>query len=202
MWLEEVARLLAASPVRRLADRDVVRRAAVLVPLYVTHSELWVLLTRRVGSHAQHAGAIAFPGGARKKTDRDEIETALREAEAELRIDSSVVVVLGQLDDVPSADGFAVSPVVGAIPYPLSVEPAKELTGALVTVPFTYLARPEAVEEREVEFAGEVVASPVYHYRSHCISGTTALIVADLLTRMSHRGPSRAGGDADDGGRT
>jgi 8-oxo-dGTP pyrophosphatase MutT (NUDIX family) len=185
MWLEEVARLLAASPVRRLPDRDAVRRAAVLVPLYVAHGALWVLLTRRVGSHAQRGGAIAFPGGARRETDRDEVETALREAQAEIRIDPSVVVVLGRLDEVPGADGFVVSPVVGAIPYPLPVDPAKEGTGDVVTVPFTYLARPEAVEEREVEFAGEAVASPVYHYRSHCISGTTALVVADLVSRLT-----------------
>ena len=185
MWLEEVERLLHASPAIRTPESRGLREGAVLVPLYVAAGELWVLLTRRAGAVADPAGAFAFPGGAREPADEDEVAAALREAHEELGLDPSGVVVLGRLDDVCTPTGYAISPVVGAIPYPLAATPVSAEVEALAPVPFSYLANPEAVEEQEIEVAGETVVSPVYHYRAHRISGATARILADLVGRLT-----------------
>jgi hypothetical protein len=56
MWLEEVQRLLAAAPMRRQPAGNKLVPSAVLVPLYVTAGELWVLLTRRTDTLREHAG--------------------------------------------------------------------------------------------------------------------------------------------------
>ncbi len=185
MWLEEVERLLGESPVRRLPEGHGLAPAAVLVPLYVAAGELWVLLTRRAGSPAEHPGQLAFPGGARTPEDYDEVAAALREAAEEIGLDPSAAVVLGHLDDVDTANGFAISPVVAAIPFPNVLHPASAEVEALAPVPFTYLANPEAVEEQETEAAGRRVVEPVLHYRSHRIWGPTARVVADLVARLS-----------------
>ena len=185
MWLEEVERLLRAVPARRKSESDGLVAAAVLVPLYVAAGQLWVLLTRRTDSLPQHGGQLAFPGGVREEGDENEGATALREAHEELGLDPSHVVVLGQLNDVWTPSGFLISPVVGAIPYPLRVRPASEEVEAIVQVPFGYLAKPEVVEEEGLEVAGERVASPIYHYRSHRIWGATARILADLICRLT-----------------
>ena len=185
MWLEEVQRLLAAVPVRRKTESNGLVVAAVMVPLYVAAGQLWVLLTQRTDSLPQHGGQVAFPGGVREEGDENEVATALREAHEELAIDPSHVVVLGQLNDVWTPSGFLISPVVGAIPYPLMVRPASEEVEAVVQVPFSYLAKPEVVEEEELEIAGERLASPIYHYGSHRIWGATARILADLIGRLT-----------------
>ncbi len=185
MWLEEVERLLGAAPVRRKAQSDGFVVAAVLVPLYVAAGQLWLLLTRRTDSLTQHGGQVAFPGGVREEGDENEVATALREANEELGLSPSRVVVLGQLDDVWTPSGFLISPVVGAVPYPLTVRPASGEVEAIVQVPFSYLANPEVVEEQELEIAGERVISPIYHYRSHRIWGATARILADLTVRLT-----------------
>jgi hypothetical protein len=75
--------------------------------------------------------------------------------------------------------------VVGAIPFPLTVQPASEEVAAVVQIPFAYLANPEVVEEQELEIAGERVVSPVYHYRNHRIWGATARVLADLIGRLT-----------------
>jgi 8-oxo-dGTP pyrophosphatase MutT (NUDIX family) len=185
MWLEEVERLLGAVPVLRRPPPEGFVPSAVLVPLHVAAGQLWVLLTRRADSLPQHGGQVAFPGGVREEGDENEVVTALREAHEELGIDPSHVVVLGQLNDVWTPSGFLVSPVVGAIPDPLTVRPASEEVEAVVQVPFSYLANPEVVEEQELEIAGERVISPIYHYRSHHIWGATARILADLIGRLT-----------------
>jgi len=81
--------------------------------------------------------------------------------------------------------GFLISPVVGAIPHPLSVHPASDEVEAVVQVPFSYLANPELVEEQEAVTAGEKLVSPVFHYRDHRIWGATARILADLIGRLT-----------------
>ncbi len=185
MWLEEVERLLGASPVTRLPLDPALPGAAALVPLYVAAGELWVLLIRRAPSPAPHAETLAFPGGVRRADDRDEVAAALREAREEIGLDPSLVVVLGHLDDVHTPAGHPVSPVVGAVPHPLALNPHAAGVEAVIPVPFTYLANPEAVEEQEVEVGGRTLASPVYHYRAHRIWGVTASIVADLVARLT-----------------
>lgn len=184
-WLEEVERLLQTTPVRRLLPAPGVTRASVLVPLYVAQSELWVLLTRRADSLPHHAGQIAFPGGAVEEGDEDEVATALREADEEIGIPAEKVLVLGQLDDLATPTGFLISPVVGAIPFPFEIKPAAHEVEAVLTVPFSFLANPEMVEQQVFEVDGGRVVAPVYHYRGQRVWGATAKIIGNLVERLT-----------------
>jgi len=184
-WLEEVEKLLQGAPVQRVGATDGLTHSAVLVPLYIAHSELWVLLTRRSDSLPHHAGQIAFPGGAAEAGDADEVATALRETEEEIGIPASQVLVLGQLDDLATPTGFIISPVVGAIPYPFEVQLAAGEVEAVLPVPFSFLANPEMIEHQVFEHRGKQVVSPVYHYRGRRVWGATAKIIADLVQRLT-----------------
>ena len=184
-WLEEVEKLLQGAPVQRVGATDGLTHSAVLVPLYIAHSELWVLLTRRSDSLPHHAGQIAFPGGAAEAGAADEVATALRETEEEIGIPASQVLVLGQLDDLATPTGFIISPVVGAIPYPFEVQLAAGEVEAVLPVPFSFLANPEMIEHQVFEHRGKQVVSPVYHYRGRRVWGATAKIIADLVQRLT-----------------
>lgn len=192
-WLHEVERALADAPVRRVVQSAGLQRAAVLVPLFVRGGSLWVLLTRRSESLRHHPGAIAFPGGGAQDGDEDEVATALREAEEELGIEAGRAIVLGQLSDAVTATGFVISPVVAAIPEPVGLAPTTAEVVELLPVPVAALASPTLVEEQEAIVGGEAVLSPVLHYGPHCVSGATAVIVLDLLARLSASGRAAAG---------
>jgi len=185
MWFEEVERLLSARPVRRRGAAAELVRAAVLVPLYVRAGELWLLLTRRSAALPNHAGQIAFPGGAWEEGDEDEVATALRESHEELGIVAATVMVLGQLDDVVTPSGFVISPIVGALPFPLQVTPSGEEIESLVPIPFRTLADPQLVEYQELVVDGSVIVSPVFHYHDYRVWGATARMVADLVSRLT-----------------
>lgn len=73
-----------------------------------------VLLTHRSPTLRSHSGQIAFPGGRIDRTDRNPVDTALREAWEETGLDRSTVTPVAELDPVHIiASGFDVHPVVG-----------------------------------------------------------------------------------------
>ena len=192
-WLEDVEKVLARTPIGRFSPDAPGVRAAVLVPLFVDGGSLWVLLTRRSRAVAHHPGQIVFPGGARDVGDDDEVATALREAREELGIEPGHVMILGHLSDVATSSGYLVSPVVGAIPWPLSLKLTDSEVEEIIRLPLVALSSPDLVEEREIMVAGRPVASPIFHYGKTRIWGATARIVVDLLERLSLASP---GGEA------
>lgn len=184
LWFQEVERRLQARPRRRIRDPKA-SPSAVLVPLYVAQGQLWVLLTRRADHLPHHPGQYAFPGGAREPQDKDEASTALRETREELGIPEESVMILGLLDDFLTVTGFVISPVVGVIPYPFSLQPDPREVAAVVPLPFSVAANPLLVEEQEFIWHGKTYRWPVIHYGARRIWGATARILLDLVQRLS-----------------
>ncbi|XP_039554347.1 peroxisomal coenzyme A diphosphatase NUDT7 [Passer montanus] len=90
---------------RRLREFDVgdrfcrlpLPRAAVLLPLTVRAGRLHLLLTVRSLQLRRSPGEVCFPGGKREATDKDDIDTALREAKEEVGLQPEKVEVICRL---------------------------------------------------------------------------------------------------------
>jgi 8-oxo-dGTP pyrophosphatase MutT (NUDIX family) len=183
-WLDEISARLAARPAQGLPLDEGMTPSAVLVPLFVAEGELWLLVIRRSPELPHHAGQYAFPGGVREGDDEDDVATALRESREEIGIAAASVIVLGRLNDVRTPTGYRITPVVGAIPYPLKFEPQPAEVEAILPVPLAQLANDAASDPQEAIAKDSMISSPVYHYRGHLVSGATARIIADLLSRL------------------
>jgi 8-oxo-dGTP pyrophosphatase MutT (NUDIX family) len=96
--------------------------AAVLVPLVDRPEGLSVLLTQRASQLARHAAQIAFPGGRLAPDEPDIASAALREAQEEIGLDPGRVRVFGYLPDHVVISGFRVTPVLGIVAPPFSLE--------------------------------------------------------------------------------
>lgn len=160
------------------------REAAVLVPLYVREKELWTLFTKRTDQVEHHKGQISFPGGGREENDEDLWRTAIRETEEEIGVPAGKVLKLGVLPRLVTVTDFAVTPYVGAIPYPMTFTPHQEEVERIIEVPLAYLLDPRVVEERQVKWKGQPVATLVYHYHGVAIWGATARILRNLLEAL------------------
>jgi 8-oxo-dGTP pyrophosphatase MutT (NUDIX family) len=160
--------------------------AAVLVPLVMRPEALTVLLTQRTAHLAAHAGQISFPGGSVEPSDRDSIDTALRETQEEVGLPRDYVEVIGRLDTYITSTGFEVTPVVGLVraPYPAKPDPFE--VAEIFEVPLDFIIDPLHHERHSREFKGRMRSFYVVPYQNRYIWGATAgmlVNLAEVLTR-------------------
>lgn len=185
-WMDELESRL----VRRIAPAasgedpasPAMRRAGVLIPLFVRDGQLWILFTRRTDTVEHHRGQISFPGGAHEDGDEDLLATALRETQEEIGVAPDDVRVLGALSPLPTITNFYVEPYVAAIPQPYVFAPAEAEIAEIIEVPVAVLLDPAVREEKTL--AGRPEAILFYHYGDHVIWGATARMLSELLEAL------------------
>ena len=91
------------------------RRAAVLIPLFICNGAIHVWLTKRSNSVGTDKGHVSFPGGMKDAVDKDEVDTCLREADEEIGIKANQVEVIAQLYPRLNGRKTLITPVVGIV---------------------------------------------------------------------------------------
>ncbi|XP_054245791.1 peroxisomal coenzyme A diphosphatase NUDT7 [Indicator indicator] len=118
------------------------RKASVLLPLMVRAGKLHLLLTVRSMQLRRSPGEVCFPGGKSDIADKDEIDTALREAQEEVGLEPEKVEVICRL--VPGIDkmNHLVTPVVGFIEDTFQAAPNPNEVSDVFVVPLEYFIKP------------------------------------------------------------
>jgi len=167
---------------RRVLARSDLRPSAVLVPIYEMDAGAVIVLTKRSSALLYHKGQVSFPGGAFDKSDGDLKATALREAWEEIGISPDDVEVMGSLDDQATlSSGFAITPFVGAIPYPYRFTLSDYEVEALIEAPVSALLAPGSYCPQTADSEGVLHPWGYYAYGGHSITGITARILKQLL---------------------
>lgn len=113
--------------------------AAVLIPLVVYPENVQVLLTRRTDHLHDHPGQISFPGGRVELGDAHVEATALRETQEEIGLLPAQIELLGRLPNYHTATGYCVTPVIGLVAPPLTVQRDAFEVAEVFEVPFDFL---------------------------------------------------------------
>lgn len=121
--------------VPRLEDAS----AGVLVPVIERPGGAVLVYTERAEHLSVHAGEMSFPGGGRHETDDSLRDTALREADEEIGLDSGDADVVGCLPDIWGPTGDIVRPYVARVPD-ISYEPNPDEVTEIVRLPVASLA--------------------------------------------------------------
>jgi 8-oxo-dGTP pyrophosphatase MutT (NUDIX family) len=115
-------------------------RAAVLVPLFLDKGIWKVLYIRRSNVGELHRGEVAFPGGGVESGDADIFQTALRETHEELGIDPTEIQILGKFHRIPTVTKYAVTPIVGLLKWPVTIEQNYIEVARVFSIPLNWLA--------------------------------------------------------------
>jgi 8-oxo-dGTP pyrophosphatase MutT (NUDIX family) len=169
---------------RALRENPNPKPSAVLILLFPQAGILHTVLIVRLMNQRNHAGQVAFPGGKQEESDRDLVETALREAEEEIGIKRSSVNILGQLTQlyIP-VSGFMVHPIVGYSQEPPVFNLQSEEVQEIIQVPVKELLTPSIVSTKKILLQNQqFIETPVYTINQHVIWGATAMIMSELVT--------------------
>jgi 8-oxo-dGTP pyrophosphatase MutT (NUDIX family) len=140
----------------RLPGRDgEATLAAVLVPLVNRPEGLTLLLTQRSAELPDHAGQISFPGGRVEPTDRTLACAALRETEEEVGLGADRIDILGELATYETVTGYRVTPVVGWVEPPFTLNPDPVEVAEAFEVPLMFVLNP-ANQQRHFRMLGEL----------------------------------------------
>ena len=163
------------------------RAAAVLVPI-VGIPEPTLILTLRTDTVRSHKGQISFPGGSIDPGDPSAEAAALREAHEEIGLDPASVRILGELDTTPTfVSGFVITPVVGWIDRPPSLEPNPAEVAEVLEVPISALTESARVEPG-FSLAGRTYPTEAWLWKDHAVWGITARLLGLLLEALAAAG--------------
>jgi 8-oxo-dGTP pyrophosphatase MutT (NUDIX family) len=171
---------LSQRPPHRRAMPDFVQ-AAVLLTLWRQQDLPQLLFIQRSREVRHHAGEISFPGGAVETTDRDLLQTAMRETHEEVGIPPKHLFLLGPLDQTFSFSRYAVFPFLGALPTAPELKlNSKEVAEAIV-LPLGRLLNPDRAWTTARTLDGQEVTVYYYEVEGRVIWGATARILKNLL---------------------
>jgi 8-oxo-dGTP pyrophosphatase MutT (NUDIX family) len=155
------------------------RKAAVLVPLLLGPNGLELLFTVRSQTLTNHAGQIAFPGGA-LEAGEGVGEAARRETLEEIGLEVPETALLGRLNDLFSPARYLATPVVAALEWPKSLRLNPVEVEEAFTAPLSELwkLRPRSEVREHLGMRRRIY---FYTWRERLIWGFTGNILRNLL---------------------
>lgn len=159
--------------------------ASVLIPYYPAPQGLSLVFMKRPDYQGVHGDQISFPGGRKDKTDKDDLETALRETEEEIGVRQDQIEVWGALSTQKTlASSYFITPFIGRIPYPYDFRPDPREVERLIVIPFSRLLEPETYSYGYYNWKGMEFESDLYQYGRDIIWGLTARILNNLISLL------------------
>ena len=159
--------------------------AAVLFPIVLRDSGNTVLLTQRTAHLRDHAGQISFPGGRVEVEDLSPIHTALRETEEEIGLSRERIQILGFLPEYRTGTGFRITPVVGLVHPPFTLQPDPFEVAEIFEVPLSFLLDPANHRRHSIHYQGALRHFFAMPYGDYFIWGATAGMIRSLTERLA-----------------
>jgi len=160
------------------------RKSAVMMIFMEKGGSPHVLLSLRTDRVSTHKGQVSFPGGSWDETDKDYLETALRETYEEIGIDPSEIEVLGEYDEYISIMGFHVFVFIGALNRKVEYTPCTDEIEEILEVPFSLFYNEQYDKCEKVTYDGRDYDVYYYNYGSSTIWGMTARILTDFSRKV------------------
>ncbi|KAK4740629.1 hypothetical protein SAY87_024217 [Trapa incisa] len=185
------------TPISKDINRFRPKRAAVLICLFEGDAgDLRVILTKRSSTLSTHPGEVALPGGKWEPQDKNDAETATREAKEEIGLDPSLVNIATVMEPFLSKHLLRVVPVIGILtdkeafnptPNPSEVE-------TVFHAPLEMFLKDENQKSEEREWMGDKYLVHFFDYdmddKKYMIRGLTATILIKAAMLVFQRSPA------------
>lgn len=186
-----IRRSLLESPGCRLLDDNGVQLPSASICIILKNdkasSEPVVLMVKRRAIQSDPwSGDMAFPGGRRRKDDRDSYETVAREVSEETGIDLRNCTMLGTLDDVkPNSIQMRVTPFVAIATENTDVNLDGYEIVEYVWLPVQFFLNGSNLSTHTIErFGKKIEVTSLKYLEKYVIWGMSLRILNDLASRL------------------
>ena len=161
--------------------------AAILVLFVQINGEWNILFTRRTNGVRTHQGEVSFPGGAYENEDISLLQTALREADEEIGIDSGDVEILGGLEPIQTITQYFVYPYIGILKWPVDFTVNDDEVERVFMIPVDWLMDETNYYEKSHTLNGNVFRQVIHYkdYDGEHLWGFTARVTQQILKLIS-----------------
>ncbi|KAK9936531.1 hypothetical protein M0R45_013367 [Rubus argutus] len=184
------------TPIAKDPEKFRPKRAAVLICLFEgDNGDLRVILTKRSSGLSSHSGEVSLPGGKTEEGDKDDGDTATREAKEEIGLDPSLVNIVTVLEPFLSKHLLRVVPVIGILKDKEAFKPAPNPAEveAVFDAPLEMFIKDENRRVDEREWLGNKYLIHFFDYetknKKYMIWGLTAGILIRAASIVYQRPP-------------
>ena len=157
------------------------KKASVLIALFDKEGELYFPLIKRPKYEKNHPGQIALPGGTNEKNETFE-ETALREAQEEVGLNSDNVEIIGKLTPIPvPVSDYLIYPYIGYIKKEPKWKICKEEVDELFILKLSELLKADNGYSEEWILRNKKWKVPIFKVMNQTIWGATASVLSELI---------------------
>ncbi|MCC6838413.1 MAG: CoA pyrophosphatase [Bacteroidia bacterium] len=158
------------------------RKSAVLIVLYPNGDSINTILIQRPNYEGVHSGQIAFPGGKFEDADQTLSNTALREANEEIGIDTNRIQIIGNLTNLYIApSNFMVSPFIGFVEELNELIPNNYEVSKIIHTDLFNLNKEDIKGIKSIEHSNDYkIKTPYYEIEGFTVWGATAMMISEL----------------------
>jgi 8-oxo-dGTP pyrophosphatase MutT (NUDIX family) len=165
---------------KRSIDFPDYKKSAVLILFMEKDGLPHVVMTLRTDKVSTHKGQVSFPGGGYDSTDKDFLETALRETMEEVGIPPEEIEILGEFDEYISVMGYHVYVYAGAVNRAQEYIVCRDEIDEMLEVPFSIFYNEAYNKCEKITYEGRDYDVYYYDFGSTTIWGMTARIITDF----------------------
>ncbi len=163
-------------------DLSKAKLSSVLALFYPADKSIRLIFIQRPLYNGVHSGQIAFPGGRFEETDRNLMETALRETYEEIGISPEQIHVMGKLTNlyIPPSN-FLVFPYLGYLSNEPVFVPDPQEVHEVFSLNVFDLLKKDMLQEREVSGLNYQLSVPCFYINNRLIWGATSMMLSELI---------------------
>ncbi|KAK7306582.1 hypothetical protein VNO77_44531 [Canavalia gladiata] len=188
---------VSAIPIAQNTQKLRYKRAAVLICIFEGDAgDLRVILTKRSSKLSTYSGEVALPGGKAEEGDKDDGDTAKREAMEEIGLDPKLVDVVTVLEPFFSKYLMRVVPVIGILHDKKAFKPVLNPAEveAIFDAPLEMFLKDENRSQEKIQWMGENYLIHLFDYeiehKKFLIWGLTAGILIRAASIVYQRPPA------------
>jgi 8-oxo-dGTP pyrophosphatase MutT (NUDIX family) len=163
-------------------EGSIPKKAAVLMLLYPKGTTTHLVLIIRNSYPGIHASQIAFPGGKVEDYDGTLSQTALRETQEEIGVETHKVTIVKAFSEIyipPS--NYLVSPFLGYANEELSFTLSPDEVSGVIELPLCDFLKDEIIVNvsMSTSYASDIQV-PAFQINDHLVWGATAMMMSEL----------------------